>query len=771
MRKWLGCSGPTWADKDIIMRQIFFFFFFLFISSCGHSQQLSLTGIVSDSISRFPLAGATIVMTETNQSVISDDEGKFTFHGVSGSLHRIIISAVGFQKTSVDLSCTGLQTITLCRKKTNLMDVVVTAFSNNPYKSLMENDIEMRGVANAQEVLRMVPGLFIGQHQGGGKAEQIFLRGFDADHGTDVNISADGMPVNMVSHAHGQGYADSHFIIPETIEKASFNKGPYEAQKGDFATAGYLEFHTWDVIRENMIAVEAGEFSTYRAMAMLNLLPKNTGPNHPSWYAASEYSFTNSYFDNPEHFKRFNFFTKFVAPLTAKNMLSVSASTFWTSWYASGQIPERAVDSGIVGYFGALDPAEGGATSRTNMNLQLRSTLRSGYLKNQLYYSNYHFDLHSNFTFFMMDTLNGDELRQGENRNLAGYNGVYTHDLSWRRIQLSSQVGINMRLDWTKNSELEHTRDRYILLNQVKLGNITELGTGFFLSETLRLNEKWHLNAGIRFDAFSYRYDNLFSGDTTLPGSGNYRKENRIVSPKLSMYYLANAKTELYISLGNGFHTNDARVVVATTGGQTLPAAYAADLGIIYKPFRNVFLQAALWYIYLQQEFVYGGDGGTIDFSGKTKRYGVDFSGRYQINPRFFFDMDINFAHGRSVDAKLGHNYIPLAPVWSSTAGIRYSGKLGLNVSLRYRYLSRRPANEENTLICQGYFVNDLVMNYRHRNLEYGMIINNVFNVRWRETQFNTWTQLKGEKTPIDGISFTPGTKLAMKLAVTYYFN
>jgi lipopolysaccharide assembly outer membrane protein LptD (OstA) len=149
----------------------------------------------------------------------------------------------------------------------------------------------------------------------------------------------------------------------------------------------------------------------------------------------------------------------------------------------------------------------------------------------------------------------------------------------------------------------------------------------------------------------------------------------------------------------------------------------------------------------------------------------VDFSGRYQINPRFFFDMDINFAHGRSVDAKLGHNYIPLAPVWSSTAGIRYSGKLGLNVSLRYRYLSRRPANEENTLIYQGYFVNDLVMNYRHRNLEYGMIINNVFNVRWRETQFNTWTQLKGEKTPIDGISFTPGTKLAMKLAVTYYFN
>jgi outer membrane receptor for monomeric catechols len=316
-----------------------------------------------------------------------------------------------------------------------------------------------------------------------------------------------------------------------------------------------------------------------------------------------------------------------------------------------------------------------------------------------------------------------------------------------------------------------HTVDRYILLNQVKLGNITELGTGFFLNETLRLNEKWHLNAGIRDDAFSYRYENLFSGDTSVPGLGTYMKQNRIVSPKLSVYYQANSKTELYVSLGKGFHTNDARVVVAAPGGQTLPAAYATDLGIIYKPFRNVFLQSAFWYIYLQQEFVYGGDGGTIDFSGKTKRYGVDFSGRYQINSNFFLDLDMNFAHGRSVDAEKGQNYIPLAPVWSSTAGIRYSSKQGLNVSLRYRYLSRRPANADNSLVCQGYFVNDLVMNYRHRNLEYGLIVNNIFNVKWRETQFDTWTRLKNERAPVDGISFTPGTKLAVKLAVSFYFN
>ena len=254
------------------MQKLISFTLFFLLFTVLRGQDISLTGMVCDSSSRFPLSGATIVMTETNRTVVTDESGRFVFHGVANASHHVLISAVGFRKTTVDLSCLGSTVIPLCRRQTSLADVVVTAFSNNPYKSLMENDIEMRGVANAQEVMRMVPGLFIGQHQGGGKAEQIFLRGFDADHGTDINVQEDGMPVNMVSHAHGQGYADSHFIIPETIERASFNKGPYEAQKGDFATAGYLEFHTWDAIRENMITVEGGQFGTLRSMMMLNLL-------------------------------------------------------------------------------------------------------------------------------------------------------------------------------------------------------------------------------------------------------------------------------------------------------------------------------------------------------------------------------------------------------------------------------------------------------------------------------------------------------------------
>jgi TonB dependent receptor/TonB-dependent Receptor Plug Domain/CarboxypepD_reg-like domain len=754
------------------MKKIFYIICFLLLFANLKAQEINLAGMVCDSSTRFPLSGCTIVMTGTGRTVVTDESGRFIFHGVTNANHHVVISAVGFRKTAVDLTCPGSAVILLSHKQTSLADVVVTAFSNNPYKSLMENDIEMRGVSNAQEVMRMVPGLFIGQHQGGGKAEQIFLRGFDADHGTDINVQVDGMPVNMVSHAHGQGYADSHFIIPETIERASFNKGPYEAQKGDFATAGYLEFHTWDAIRENMITMEGGQFGTFRGMVMLNLLGNRQKIEKRSWYAASEYSFTNSYFDHPEHFKRFNLFSKFSTELGSRNMLTISASTFWTSWYASGQIPERAIDSGLVDYFGALDPEEGGVSSRTNINIQLRTSFHNGdLLKNQVYYSNYHFDLHSNFGFFLTDTVNGDEIRQLESRNLAGYNGSYIHSLTLSQTHLTSEFGVNIRTDQTSHTALEHTVNRYTLLDMEKLGNITELGTGFYINETLRWNNKWHLNAGLRYDAFLYRYDNLLAADSTFKGPGIYKGKNQILSPKLSIYYQADAKTEFYVSMGKGFHTNDTRVAVAAGDGQTLPAAYAGDLGLIYKPFRNAFIQAAFWYIYLQQEFVYGGDGGTVDFSGKTKRYGIDLSCRYQWGKYIFFDLDMNLAHGRTVGVKKGEDYIPLAPVWSSTAGVNYRGSQGFNVSLRYRYLSERPANEDHSFVCQGYFVNDLVVNYRRKNLEYGLIVNNLFNVKWRETQFYTLTRFKNESHPVDGISFTPGTKFALRLAVRFFFN
>jgi outer membrane receptor protein involved in Fe transport len=755
-----------------IYKLLFYIAGHLVICSAASAQQKTLSGKVIDSATHVPANGVTVRLSPGNQTDITDENGRFFYKNVPGTATTITVSAVGYQKKSYLLNdFTNGQTISIAAQQTQLTDVVITANTSNPYKAISEMDIKLRGVSNSQEVLRIVPGLFIGQHQGGGKAEQIFLRGFDNDHGTDINMSVDGVPINMVSHAHGQGYADSHFIIPETIESTTYKKGMYDAEKGDLAVTGFVNFNTADAISSNTIKVEGGQYHTYRVLGMINLLGEKAKANNQSWYAASEYRYTDSYFEDPQHFKRFNFFTKYHGKLNDNNWLTITASTLYSKWNASGQIPESAVNEGKVDFYGALDPNEGGVTSRTNFNVQLLTTLPNhDIIRNQLYYSRYKFDLHTNFTFFLVDTINGDEIRQREARDLYGYNGNYVHGGYIGNTKLTTDVGINARLDATANSELSHTVNRYTLINPIKLGDITEFSAGAYLNETFQFSSRFSLNAGVRFDQFYYKYNNKLASDSTLNGIGVYKANNNIISPKLNFYYQATEKALFYLFLGKGFHSNDARVVVVEKGAQTLPAAYGADLGTVFKLSGNLLFNAAVWYSYLQKEYVYAGDGGTVDFSGRTRRIGFDFSGRYQPFPSLYFDADVNYAHGRAIDDPKGENYIPLAPVWTSTGGFTYLFKNGLNGSLRYRYLGDRAANEDYSLTAKGYFVNDLVLNYTRSKYEIGLTINNLFNVKWKETQFETLTRLKNEEA-VNGIAFTAGTKFAAVVHASYFFR
>ncbi|QQL50228.1 TonB-dependent receptor [Mucilaginibacter ginkgonis] len=733
---------------------------FLFVLSNlnGNAQRRSFEGSVYADVSHLPLEDVTVHLFPGNQAVSTDINGIYKFRNVSRFIDSVKITAVGYK--TITLKGSSLRngsSVYLTEQQTMLSDITITGNTPNPYKGISDIDIKMRGVSNSQEVLRIVPGLFIGQHQGGGKAEQIFLRGFDNDHGTDINLSVDGMLINMVSHAHGQGYADSHFIIPETIESTTYKKGPYDAEKGDLAVTGSVDFHTFDALSNNLIKAEVGQFNTYRILGMANLLDSASRAKQRSWYAASEYRYSDSYFDNPQHFNRFNFFTKYHGHLSKNNVFSIAASTFYSKWNASGQIPESAVAKREVGFYGALDPNEGGVTSRTNFNAQLLTILpNNDVIKNQLYYSNYKFDLHTNFTFYLVDTVNGDEIRQRESRNLFGYYGSYLHEGLLGEMRLTTDAGVQLRFDATNNSELSHTVSRYTVVNPIKLGDVLETANGLYLNETLKISPKLTLNAGLRYDHLTYRYNNKLATDSTFNGIGIYKAANGTLSPKLNTYYQVSSKTQLYLFLGKGFHSNDARVIVAQTHGPTLPSAYSLDLGTVLKPGSNLLLNAALWYSYLEKEYVYGGDGGTVEFSGATRRMGFDLSARYQPLKPLLFDADVNYAHGRAVDG----GYIPLAPVWSSTGGLTCTSQSGLNGSLRYRYLADRPANEDYSLTATGYFINDLVLNYTKGKYEIGITINNLFNVRWKETQFETITRLKSQAA-VDGIAFTPGTKFA----------
>ena len=745
----------------------------MFFLSLAAICQVTIKGNITDSKTNLPVEGATVILQPSKASVITDANGGFTFKGKYENSTSVMVNTIGYAiETFAVADFKKPIIISIKQKQIELQDVTVIANAGDQYKPISRTDIAMRGVNNSQEVLRIIPGIVIGQHQGGGKAEQIFLRGFDADHGTDFREDVDGLPINMVSHAHGQGFADSHFIIPETIETVDFKKGPYTAAKGDFATTGFVDFNTKNALTNNTVKLEAGMFSTYRALGMFNLLNAKAKDKQQSWYVASEYRYSDAYFDNPQHFKRFNLFTKYNGKISAHNYLTLSATTFWSKWDASGQIPDRAVDEGLIGFYGAIDPFEGGLTYRTNVNAQLTTSLNNGDLiKNQLYYSNSHFDLHTNFTFFLVDTVNGDEIRQKEARDLMGYNGSYNHVGYAGGTKITTEAGLNVRSDMTHNSELSHTVDRFTALQQIKLGDITELSISPYVSETFSFNQHFSINAGLRFDQFYNKYNNKLASDSTLPGIGIYKANDNTFSPKLNFYYHVNDKAQFYLTTGKGFHSNDTRSVVVQNGYKSLPSCYSADLGTVFKPTSKVLINAAIWYIYLQQEFVYSGDGGFVEFSGKTRRVGFDFTGRYQPLRSLYFDVDVNYAHGRSIEDAKGEDYIPLAPKWTSTGGVTYTNKNGLNGSLRYRYVGDRAGNEDYSLTAVGYFITDAVINYTKPKYEIGLVINNLFNTKWKETQFDTETRLKGEAQPVDEICFTPGTPFAAKLSFSYFFK
>jgi outer membrane cobalamin receptor len=654
------------------------------------------------------------------------------------------------------------------QKIIDLKEVIVSDSRNNSHGSeiISQLDQQLRPTSSAQDLLRLVPGLFIAQHAGGGKAEQIFLRGFDCDHGTDFSVNIDGMPVNIVSHAHGQGYADFHFVIPETIDKLKVFKGTYNAAYGDFATAGAGEFSTKNTIGKSMLKLEGGQFGTYRAMAMIDLLQGRHlfSKQNENFYVAGEYYHADSYFEQKQNFKRYNVFTKYSAQLGSRNFLTFSASTFNSDWNASGQIPNRAVNEGTITRFGSLDPTEGGQTGRTNANLQLSTGCKNGgLLKNQMYYSHYNFNLYSNFTFFLHDSINGDQISQKENgRDIYGYKVSYEKTNTIAGKTLKTIVGAGTRID---NGELSlrHSVKRMIL-DTISAGHLTQQNASAYVDETLYLTAKFSVNASVRLDYFDYKFVN-FQYDS-LSGHKKVGK----TSPKLNIYYDANDDVQLFAHCGYGFHSNDARSVVLKTSYNNVPTALGYELGSTFKIGKRMIINAALWGLDLQNELVYVGDEAIVEITGATRRLGTDLSVRCQLTDNFFLDADLNYNHGRYINLPKGENLIPLAPSLTSTGGLSYRREKGLNASLRYRFMNTRSANNDNTVQAPGYFLVDAVINYTEKKFQIGLTAENLFNTKWNQAQFDTESKLRGESQSVSELHYTPGTPFFLKASLAFFF-
>ncbi len=746
-------------------KQFLFSVVLLFITVTIFSQSLPKGITIYSEAGKTPLPDVTVYTSDFSFAEITDENGFVSFKNLPANAKKIIISAIGFETKNLMLAEITNTTIWLQSKITTLNDVVVRASSKTGiFKTISDLDIHIRPIVNSQEILRMVPGLFIGQHAGGGKAEQIFLRGFDLDHGTDIHLSVDGLPVNMVSHAHGQGYADLHFVIPELIDKVNFSKGPYYTDKGNLATAGYVAFKTKNYLEKNFFKLEGGQYNTVRAITGINLLPSGNSERNQSLYFAGEGSFTKGYFDSPQDFSRFNGMIKYHGKTGNNSTLTALVSGLTSKWNASGQIPDRAVADGTIGFFGAIDNNEGGNTSRYNATAELMHNLGNGaVIKNQLFYSRYLFELYSNFTFFKEDPVNGDQIRQKEARDILGYNLSYQQDNNIGNKKGQFSTGAQLRYDIIDNIELTRTKNRTVNTQPIMLGDINELNAGVFAQEKVVLNSKWDIAAGIRLDYFTNKYNDKLA-------SAEQSSNSVIVSPKLNLNYRMNDKVQLYWYSGQGFHSNDTRVAVVQNGRDVVTPAWGSDVGGIFKLGKKAMLQTAVWYLWLKQEFVYVGDEGVVEPGGKTQRIGWDLSLRYELSKSLYADADITLTNPRALEVDKAESYLPLAPRFTSVGGITYRKEKGWNGSLRYRYMANRPANEDNSVIAKGYFVADAAINYTKNKWEAGISVQNLFNTKWKETQFDTESRLQNETTPVSEIHFTPGTPFFARLSFSLFF-
>ena len=784
------------------------------VSTVMAQPEGGVRGTITDATTGEALPGVNLVLEGTVLGTASAADGSFLIDHLKPGNYTLVASLLGYEKISRALTVqSAILTVdlNLAPKPVDIGEILVEderVYSAASSRSVRKFDLQTRPNRSAQDMLQMAPGLIIAQHAGGGKAEQIFLRNFDADHGTDVALSVDGIPVNMVSHGHGQGYADMHFLIPDVVDGIDVHKGPYFAEYGNLATAGAVSFSTKDHLENNEVRVEGGEFGTSRITTLLQL-PITTGgmqPRHQGAYFAGQFYRTDGPFDSPQDFQRFNLFGKFHSHLSANSELAFSASAFSSAWDATGQIPQRAVDRGQISRFGSIDDLEGGTTARQNINLQYTMQgANSSEFFIQSYFTSYNFKLFSNFTFFLDDPENGDMIEQIDDRNMIGFNSRYRFNNHFGNVWTATTIGGGYRADEVQ-VELWKSPDR-IRDHSLVDSDISERNFFLWMQQEWIFSKLFRMQFGLRGDYFTFNVQDHLDGtpagaESELPHASGFAQQ-RILSPKLNLVLSPLRNVDLFANFGSGFHSNDARNVVISKriseiyrtqqrqglseaeisqmlqsrnfdpdqrDVETLPRANGAEFGARSRLSDRINISAALWYLHLEREYVYVGDAGTTELSDPTKRMGIDLEARVRLLPWMWADADVNISDGRIVDAPDGENNIPLAPNLTTTGGLTAIHPAGIEGSLRYRHISDRPANEDNSVVASGYTLVDVSLGYRLGNIKFLTTLENLFDADWNEAQFDTETLLRGETTPVSEIHFTPGNPRNIRFGISYLF-
>ena len=629
-----------------------------------------------------------------------------------------------------------------------------------------QRDLQLRPSNTPSDVMRLTPGLTIGQHHGGGKADQILFRGFDSDHGTDFAVFIDGIPVNMVSHAHGQGYADMHWLIPETIDRVEIYKGPYFAHLGDFATSGAMNIITKRRDKDSTLTLSGGSYNTQRYVGIFS--PPEGTILHP--FIAGEVYHNDGPFKSENNYNRYNLLAKFGLLSTANSNLSFLGTFFKTAWDASGELPARAVRSGEIGRFGSFDPSEGGKSERQNLSLLYNYTDANQSFNVQTWASWYTLQLWSNFTLFLNDEVNGDGIEQNDKRFLIGNNINYRRSYKLWGLPMETFVGFQSRFDHIRVGLFDQRERERLETRSNNLVRQTNLG--WFAQQEIKPASWLRTQFGVRLDNFWYDVDQIGDpGSVSNPISGNGSAS--IINPKLNFIFTpfqdtdAIKGTNLFLNFGGGFHSNDARVFVQDPD-EKIPRFWGGELGSKTRLFDRLDVTLAYWHSYLESELVFVGDEGTFEPAGPSNRHGIESEFRYDILPWLSYDLDLSYTWAKFTNG----DKVPLAPRFLAFTGITARHESGVQGRLQMRHVGSRYGIEDGSIKTPSATIFDLFLKYVWQPYEVFVEFQNLANTKWRSAEHVFESRLSTEPSGVGILDshFTPGDPFTVKAGITVHF-
>jgi len=637
-------------------------------------------------------------------------------------------------------------------------------------------DLGMRPVLRPGEVVEQIPGVIITQHSGSGKANQYFLRGFNLDHGTDLAVSVDGVPVNMPTHAHGQGYSDLNFLIPELVERVDYKKGPYYADVGDFGSAGAFDLHYYDRLPQGIARIEGGQTGYVRG-----LIANNLAIGRDNLLYALELEHNDGPWTQGDNERKIDGVLRY-SHGDAHNGWTLSAEAYHNVWRSTDQIPDRAIRDrtdpvGVpavpadqqISRFGNIDPSDGGNTGRYALTADYRHITDASSTKISAYALRYDLNLFSNFTYFLNDPVHGDQIEQTDRRWIVGGHATQTWHHTLLGRPSDTTTGLDIRHDSIDNG-LYHTEDR-TRLSATTVNHIEETSLSPYVQNQTRWTDWLRTIIGVRLDSVWMDVDHE-AGDGNSGDIDRHR-----VSPKASLVLGPWAKTELYLNFGRGFHSNDARGVVSHADAATaLPKSEGEEVGLRTTLIPHLRSELSLWKLHLQSELVWAGDKGDNEPSGPTTRWGVEFANWYTPTKWLTIDGDYAWSHARFTDHEPEGPYVPEALVSTFDGGVAVHDLPGAlsrwSAGLRLRYFGPRPLTQDDSVRSKATTLLYADLGYRLTpRISLDLDVFNLLDAKDADIDYFYTSRLPGEPLAgVDDIHTHPSEPREFRVSVTATF-